>query len=357
MNRKKNPSIKDVAKVAEVSFKTVSRVLNDDKAVSEELRARVTEALKITGYVPNAGARNMRLGKSGVVGFLSDVITTTPYSFEIVRGVQDMLAGHGLSMLIGNTGGSPEEEARQINLFLQNRVDGIIYAAMYHREIEMPDIPEGVNLVMVNCFDSRGRYPAVVPDDEQIGRTAAEYLIGKGHRRIAYFTLTKNRVATTLRTRGFMRAVKKAGIPTKDVDVRVSRRITPKGEFSHAREMIGEMFSKPGSPTAILAANDPEAMSIMAALHRLGIAIPGDVSVLGIDNFRLICERMEPPLTTIGLPYYEMGKQAALALLQQEGAEKKNHIERIPGPLVERESVGPPSSAVSARHFVQVVNM
>ncbi|MDR3211151.1 MAG: LacI family DNA-binding transcriptional regulator [Planctomycetota bacterium] len=358
MSLDSNPNIKDVAKVAGVSFKTVSRVLNNDKAVSEELRTRVAAAIRTTGYVPNAGARAMRSGKSGVVGFLSDVIATTPYSFEIVHGVQDALAECGLSMLMGNTGGNPEQEARQVNLFLQSRVDGIIFASMFHKEVELPEIPPGIATVTVNCFDRAGALSAVVPDDEQIGRTAAEYLIGKGHRRIAYLTLTKNIIATKLRTCGFMQAVKAAGLPAAGVSVRPSRRITSKGdEISLAGKMICELFDAPGEPTAILAANDPEAMPIMASLRRLGLSIPGDVSVLGIDDYRLICERMDPPLTSIGLPYYEMGRRAVELLLQPEEPGRDVRIERIPGPLVERESVAKPKRAPSGGKFARVMNL
>ncbi len=92
MKHHASPSIKDVAKVAGVSFKSVARVLNGEETVSDQLRDRVIDAVRKTGYIANAGARSMRSGKSGVVGFLSDVIATTPYSFDIVRGAQDELA-------------------------------------------------------------------------------------------------------------------------------------------------------------------------------------------------------------------------------------------------------------------------
>ncbi len=341
MRRSDNPSIKDVAEVAGVSFKTVSRVLNGDAGVSETLRKRVEAAVPKVGYVANAGARVLRSGRSGVVGFLSDVITTTPYSFEIVRGAQDALNERGLSMLIANTQHNPETESRQLALFLENRVRGIIYSAMFHQEVAMPKIPDDVNVVMLNCFDSLGRYPAVVPDDEQIGRTAAEYLISKGHQRIAYLTLPKQIVATPLRNKGFLEAIKKAGLPKTGINIKASRRFRPGGdEISLARELTESLFASSEAPTAILAANDPEAMPIVMTLHRLGLAIPEDVSVLGIDDYRLICERLDPPLSSIALPYYQMGRRSVERLLDSETSAPL--VERIPGPLVERQSVAEP---------------
>lgn len=341
MKKNGNPSIKDVATVAGVSFKTVSRVLNADPGVSEELRQRVLKAVKEVGYVANAGARAMRSGKSDVVGFISDVITTTPYSYEIVKGVQDALSSRGLSMLIANTEYDTKREAKQIAMFLENRVRGIIYASMFHRPVDMPTIPDDVDVVMVNCFDAAGRYPAVVPDDEQIGYSAAQYLIGMGHRRIAYLTLHKKLIATPLRARGFMTAVREAKLPLSGVTVKTSRRLLRDGnEMSMAREIIEELFSAAHSPTAILAANDPEAMPIVSTLQRLGLSIPGDVSVLGIDDYRLICERIDPPLSSIALPYYEMGKRGVERLFGNTS--NSLQLEKIPGPLVERQSVSSP---------------
>lgn len=339
--KKGNPSIKDVAKVAGVSFKTVSRVLNRDPGVSEVLRIRVERAVRAVGYVANAGARAMRSGKSGVVGFISDVIATTPHSYEIVKGVQDGLARRGLSMLIANTENDPAREAEQLSMFLQNRVEGIVYASMYHREVAVPDLPAGVGVVMLNCFDSRSRYPAVVPDDEQIGRLAAEHLISLGHRKIAYMTLVKDIVATPLRAKGFRDAVKAARIPAAEARPRESvRRTAGGGEVSRAAEVVKALFADADRPTAILAGNDAEAMRIIAALHRLRMDIPGDVSVLGIDDYRLICERLDPPLSSIGLPYHEMGVRAVERLFDPDAG--GGLIERMPGPLVVRESTAPP---------------
>ncbi|MDR1612123.1 MAG: LacI family DNA-binding transcriptional regulator [Planctomycetota bacterium] len=339
--KKGNPSIKDVARVAGVSFKTVSRVLNRDPGVSGGLRARVERAVREVGYVANAGARAMRSGKSGVVGFISDVIATTPHSYEIVKGVQDGLAKRGFSMLIANTENDPAREAGQLSMFLENRVEGVIYASMYHREVTAPDLPAEVGLVMLNCFDSLSRYPAVVPDDEQIGRLAAEHLISIGHRKIAYMTLVKDIVATPLRAKGFRDAAKAAGIPATDARMRESVRRNARGEeISRAADMVKALFASADPPTAILAGNDPEAMRIVAALHRLKLRIPGDVSVLGIDDYRLICERLDPPLSSIGLPYREMGVRAVERLFGADpGAEL---VERMPGPLAVRESTAPP---------------
>ncbi len=341
MKKNGNPSIKDVATVAGVSFKTVSRVLNADPGVSEELRQRVEKAVAKVGYVPNAGARTMRSGRSDVVGFISDVITTTPYSYEIVKGVQDALSSRGLSMLIANTEYDQEREAKQIAMFLENRVRGIIYAAMFHRSVDMPKIPNDVDVVMVNCFDAEGRYPAVVPDDEQIGYNSAKHLIDNGHERIAYLTLHKKLLATPLRSKGFMAAVKEAKLPLSGITVKASRRLLRDGsEMSMAREIIEDLFSAAKPPTAILAANDPEAMPIVSALQRLGLSIPKNVSVLGIDDYRLICERIDPPLSSIALPYYQMGRRGVERLLG--GKADNAQVEKIPGPLIERQSVATP---------------
>jgi LacI family transcriptional regulator len=350
MKRSASPSIKDVAKVAGVSFKSVARVLNGEEMVSDQLRDRVVDAVRKTGYIANAGARSMRSGKSGVVGFLSDVIATTPYSFDIIRGAQDELAARGLSMLIANTENDPAREERHINMFLENRVCGILYASMYHREVRLsPALPDNMRVIMVNCFDAGEKRPAVVPDDEQIGYTAARHLIDLGHRHIAYLTLHKSIIATPLRTKGFKRAMREAGLPAGSATVQESRRLRREGaEESRTVVLVEDMFRLPDPPTAVLAANDAEAMSIMGALHRMGVAIPDDVSVLGIDDYRLICEHMEPPLSSVALPYYEMGRRAVERLFEAD-PENGPGIERMPGPLVERKSVAAPRRSMLRR--------
>ncbi|MCC8180309.1 MAG: substrate-binding domain-containing protein, partial [Planctomycetes bacterium] len=131
-----------------------------------------------------------------------------------------------------------------------------------------------------------------------------------------------------------------------------SRRFKANGtEISTAREIVEKLMADRDPPTAILAGNDSEAMPILGALQQRGLSVPGDVSVLGIDNFELICERMEPPLTSIGLPYYEMGKLAIERLFSQDAAGPL--IERVPGPLVERDSVAAPRTGTISRQALR----
>ena len=167
-------TIYDVAKVAGVSAKTVSRVLNGDGPVGRETREAVEAAMRDLGYVPSNAARMMRASKSGLVGLITGAISTAgeiarpaglPDLF-IVQGIQQVMAQAGMTLMIADTAGRSETVPHLIDTFLSHRVEGLIYVAEYHQQVRLPKITGQTPLVLVNCFDDAGT-PAVVPDDQR----------------------------------------------------------------------------------------------------------------------------------------------------------------------------------------------
>ena len=181
-------TIKTVAERAGVSLKTVSRVFSSPEAVADKTRALVMAAAEDLQFVPDQRARAIRSGKSGVVGLLTDVVATTPCSIEIVRGVEAALEERRMSLLIGNLENPLSTSKSIIRSFRAGRVDGVIYAANYHREVADFE-PLSLSGVMVNCFTRAGELPAVIPDEERGGYNVGVHLLSLGHRRIAYLTL------------------------------------------------------------------------------------------------------------------------------------------------------------------------
>jgi len=164
-------TIKTVAERAGVSLKTVSRVLTAPETVSEKTRAKVFAAAEALNFVPDRRAQAMRSGRSGVIGLLTDVVASTPCSIDIVKGVEEALADCGISLLIGNMENRSETSNSILRSFRAGRVEGVIYVASYHREVdgfEPPHLPS----VMVNCFTRDGSLPTVIPDEEKGGGTA-----------------------------------------------------------------------------------------------------------------------------------------------------------------------------------------
>lgn len=326
-------TLREVAARAGVSFKTVSRIVNDDPAVKKETRDAVGAVIREMNYVPDQAARLMRSRASTVAGLITDAVATTPYAVDIVRGAQAELMRSGRTLLIADTNGDPAAERRYWRAFRAHKAFGVVYAAMYHRphELGAPDFAEPV--VLANCFAPRGDRASIIPDDEGGGYAQAEYLLRLGHRRVALVTLNPAIEATRLRGKGIRRAFRDAGVSfdeSLDVD----------GEASGGANIVAygpamELLRGPRRPTAVICGNDQVALQIFSAASSLGLSVPGDISVIGYDDLRLISETVRPRLTTVALPYFEIGRRAAAMIAAADGRAEKV---LVPCPLVERES-------------------
>lgn len=217
--------IKDVAAAAGVSATTVSHILNEveGKRINAETRQRVLETARELGYAPNGLARGLRLKRSNTIGFVSDQIATTPHAGRIILGAQEEAAKHDLLLLMLNTGGDQELERREIELLLQRQVDGVLYASMYHRVVEVPQLLRSVPTVLLDARSNDPGVPSAVPDEVQGGETAVRELIRHGHRRIGFINNVDDIPATHGRLEGYRRALAEAGIPE---DPRLVVRVT-----------------------------------------------------------------------------------------------------------------------------------
>jgi LacI family transcriptional regulator, galactose operon repressor len=339
-------TIRTVATRAGVSIKTVSRVMNEPDSVAAETRERVLAAAAELNFVPDQRARAMRSGRSGVVGFLSDVIATTPYSVDIVRGVEDALAEHGMSLLIGNTENRPDDLPRIMRSFRASRVEGVVFATMFHRRADEFGARDNLPAVLVNCFADAGSVPTVLPDDEAGGYVVGRHLLSLGHRRIAYLTLPPDAEATKLRRAGLARAFAEAG-ETFPADLIVTgQQGSPDFDPSFAYEAAARLLSRVDRPTAIFCGNDEMALQVYNAAAALGIRIPDELSVVGYDDYHLFSLGLRPALTTVVLPYRRMGEIAAELLIKRikDDASKAETI-RVEGPLVARASTAAPVKA------------
>jgi LacI family transcriptional regulator len=342
-------TIYDVARIAGVSPKTVSRVLNGDAPVNEKTREAVHAAMVQLSYVPSNAARSMRSQKSGLVGMITGAISMSPGPGEpvglpdiyIVQSAQRVLAEHGLTPLISDTGGHAARVPKLVQTFLEHRVEGLMYVADYHREVKLPAVLRDRHVVLVNCFDSHGT-PAVVPDDKAGEHALVAGLIALGHRTIAFLTLPQHQVARELRSAGYRRAIEEARLPY-DPDLVVTGALPdPLHEFDQLPDALERVLSHDPKPSVICCANDKMAMRVYALLRERGLRIPEDISVAGYDDYRIICEHLHPTLTSVDLPYGGMGVRAAEKLLRLiNGTSIPNEPARelVSGPVVWRDSV------------------
>jgi LacI family transcriptional regulator len=332
-------TLRQVAERAGVSIKTVSRIVNGDPAVNAKTRIAVQHHLQALNYVPNHAARMMRGGDSSVYGFMTDAVATTPYSVDIVRGAQAASKQMNKTLLIANTDGDPALEQKYWQMFRAHRVDGVIYAAMFHRPhiVGEPDFKG--TIVLANCFASAADRPSVIPDDEAGGYAQAEYLLKRGHRRIGLVTLITEIEATKLRGRGIRRAHKDAGVQFDESLDKLGIQGVVGNEKMIAFETTLEILKRKDRPTAIICGNDTVATQVYYAAAHLSLKVPDDVSIIGFDDQKLISENLRPSLTTVALPYFEIGRIAAETIrnVKQHGGSWAPKI-LVSCPVVERNS-------------------
>ena len=335
---RKRPSQQDVANRAGVSRTTVSFVINGTPGanIPEATRERVWAAVRELGFRPNAMAQGLRGHQSNVLGFITDDIAVTPYAVEITKGAQDAALEQGKTLLIIDTDGELEAEKRATDLLVGWQVDGVIFATEHHRQVDPPKELDGVPCALVDCYDQDRRLASVVPDEVQGGKLATETLLHAGHRRIGFINGPEAFPASAGRLEGYRTALEAAGVAFDPALLRV-------GDWwqASAYDRTRELMSLPEPPTALFCANDWMAMGAYDALRDLGCEIPGDVAVVGFDDRKEIAAGLRPPLTTVALPYYEMGRWAVRFLLSEEASSVEADPPQValPCPLVRRESV------------------
>lgn len=324
-------TIKDVAKFAGVSFKTVSRVMNDDPAVTRHTRLKVQDAVEQLGYRPHLNARQLRTQRSNTIGFVTDEIVTTPHAVHIIKGAQRAAWERKKLLLVINTERDLQVESEATEMLLERRVDGIIYATMYHREIVVPKVPAHMPVVLLDCFDRDHKYASVVPDEFQGGYLATETLLEQGHTRVGFINVD-NPPAAQGRLAGYFRAHADKGLATDDRLILAGNSMADMGQ-----QLTQNLMALQNPPTALFCGNDRTAMGAYNALARLGLNIPNDIAVIGFDNEELIAAYLQPPLTTAALPHAEMGRWAVETLLTPNSDTPPQH--KMSCPLIKRDSV------------------
>ncbi len=326
----------DVARLAGVSRTTASYVINNapHSNIPAETQQRVWDAVAQLGYRPNAIAQSLRGARSNMLGFISDDIATTPFAVDIIRGAQNAAHANGKTLLLMDTEGDAALEKDAFQRLSGWQVDGLIYAAAHHRCVHPVANLASIPTVLVDCFVEDRSLTSVVPDEVQGGRIATETLLDAGHRRIGFINGPPTFPASHGRRAGYAAALAAAQIAFDESLVRVGDWWQESG-YQHATDLL----SRPNPPTALFCANDWMAMGAYDAIKELGRAIPQDVAVVGFDNREVIAAHLRPALTTIALPYFEMGQWAVDYLLNQAEKPEKPVQATLECPLILRQSV------------------
>ncbi|MBT2512839.1 LacI family DNA-binding transcriptional regulator [Arthrobacter sp. ISL-30] len=336
-------NIRDVAKAAGVSVTTVSHALSEthQARVNALTVAHVKAIADDLGYAPNRLASGLRNQRSQILGLVSDEITTTPFAGAMLQGAQDAASERGHLLMVVNSGLDNELERQEIRALQQHQVDGIIYARMYHHMVSVPEELRGVPTVLLDAISEDPKLSSVVPDEFGAGESAVEVLIAAGHRRIGMINNEDDIPAAHGRLRGFREALARHGLPFQP-----DHYLTAHPNTAGGRETALKLLSLPDRPTALFCFSDQMAMGAYQAANHLGLKVPDDISIVGVDNLELIAGALWPGLSTMALPHYEMGRWAVLKLLEEiENPDEPRVHEEIACPLVERDSVAPPPAS------------
>ena len=332
-------TIRDVAKLAGCSIKTVSRVINDEPYVTEETRAKVQAAIRAVGYAPNISAKRLAENKSYMICLLMYPGFYQPAS-ELLTRILDIGYEENYDILIQPYFPPHARSKRKlVSLIYERRIDGFVTTPPLDADEFVADMLETykVPYVQINPFERRPEVPSVTAEDTRGAFDQTAYLISLGHRRIAFLTGPRNMRASGDRLAGYRAALEAHGILYDEGLVHNSE-WTFDGGYTLARVLL----DLPEPPTAIFAGNDEPAYGVIYAAQEMGLAIPGQLSVCGYDNLSF-SDQIWPGLTTVHQPSDEMVELATrllIDLLKGRVTEKKDIT--IPSRLVMRGSTAPP---------------
>lgn len=332
-------TLRDVAEAAGVSIKTVSNVVNDHPHVRPEMREKVKAFIAQLDYRPNGIGRQLRQGRTGLVALaLPDV--TSPYYGELASTLVDAARGRGLTLLVEQTDGDLEREREVATGFPVRLVDGLIFAPQTLPVEEFQQRRDTTPAVLVGEYGEGSGVDRVTIDSVDLGDSAVRHLLGIGRRTIAFVgdkdPGTSRPPVVAQRVEGYRRALRRARLRF-DPEL-----LQPLAEWTRQDGFLGTTALLTARPDvdAIFAANDLVAFGALHALRRLGLRVPQDVAVLGVDDVEQ-AQYSAPTLTSIALDRSEMAEMS-LRLLSDRlaGFDGPERLLTVTGHLVVRESTG-----------------
>ncbi|MDH6126197.1 LacI family DNA-binding transcriptional regulator [Kitasatospora sp. GP82] len=322
----RRPTGRDVARLAGVSQATVSLVFSGSEAahrVSEATRQRVREAARSLGYRPQAAGRQLRLGRSGMI-LLAVPNILGPFFGRVLAGVHEEAGKHGLAVVVSSGWGS----ATLAEAATTSRFDGLLICSP--DDSQLGELPADTPAVFLDADPSGSRARPTFELDVAGGmRAAVEHLVGLGHRRIGHLRSTHSAYTFRVRQSAFEAATK--GLEVVEVGVSLNE-----GQRA-ARSAAHQLLSRPDRPHAVVCDDDVVASGLYQAAADLGLRIPADVSVVGIDNIP-VADLLAPPLTTVDLPGEDLGRVGVAALAALLRGEPAPSAEPLATTLVLRNS-------------------
>lgn len=328
----RQPSIKDIARLARVSHPTVSRALQYSPLVNSKTAERIRKIAEESGYRASAVARGLVTRRTKTIGL---VVTTVadPFAGEVVCGIEQTANDHGYSVFLADSNADPVREKRVVQSFAERRVDGIIVTSSRVGALYLPLLSEmRVPIVLVNDQHPGAFVHSVMICNLEGARAATKHLIELGHRRIAYMGDQFGYESDVERFAGYRSALEAALIRFAPEMV-----VHGDGKPEAAVKAMDTLLALPHPPTAVCCYNDMLAFGAMRSISMKGLRVPHDISVTGFDDL-FLSSYTQPPLTTVRQPMRRMGQLAMEHLLMLMSGEETVVKIKVPAELIVRES-------------------
>ncbi|WP_315115851.1 LacI family DNA-binding transcriptional regulator [uncultured Clostridium sp.] len=305
-------TIKDVAKKANVSTATVSRVINGDYPVSKEAKERVLEAINVLNYTPNAVARSLKIKKTDTIGLIVPDISN-PYFMKMAKGIEKVVAKEGYSLLMGSTHDNPDNEVELLDLFHERRVEAIVLATCQNNKDNIESLINlGINIIMVDRKISGVKTAVILLDNFESSYNITEKLIKNGHKEI--LTVNGNPTISTEQDRylGFLKAL-------EDNNIEVNKNLQLRNILSKEKaydSIIKFLSEEIKFPTSIYCTNHYLLEGTLLALKKLKIRVPEDVSLVCFGETNA-AKLLKPKITTVSYDSYKLGEKCGHIVLDK----------------------------------------
>jgi LacI family transcriptional regulator len=307
-------SIREVAARAGVSVGTVSNVLNRPEIVALSTRGRVHEAIRALGFVRNESARQLRAGRSRIIGLVV-LDVANPFFTDVARGVEDEASMAGLAVILCNSDDQLPKETRYLELLEEHRVQGILITPVAGADERLALLQRrGTPVVLVDATSPSGGQCSVAVDDVLGGDVAMSHLIDGGHQRLAYIGGPLSIRQAADRRDGALRALARAGRPPSALQMIETRALNVQAGQQAGAAIAAQPASR--RPTGVFCANDLIALGLLQELTRRGIGVPGDIAIVGYDDIDFAAAAAVP-LSSVRQPRQQLGRTAAQLLLAE----------------------------------------
>lgn len=326
-------TIYDVAREANVSMATVSRVVNNNPNVKPTTRKKVLETIKRLGYRPNAVARGLASKKTTTIGAIIPDISSIFFS-ELVRGIEDIAKMYNYNIILSNSDQNKDHEIQLINTMFEKQVDGILFMGgnVTEEHIEQFET-SSVPVVLAATYDETEKIPSVNIDYEAAAYEATKFLIDRGHKHPAFVSGQENIQSNVFKYKGYIKALEETGISINEDFI-----IRDGYSYDAGIASVNRLLDLSEKPTAVFVASDEMALGVIHGAQDKGFHVPDDIEVFGFNNTRL-ATMVRPTLSTVIQPMYDLGAVAMRLLTKYMDKEDVTESKVIlPHRIVERNS-------------------